>query len=405
MESDLNSEIRIRGQGQLLLTGGRGPAGKMPFVSVCSLADLPSAIGGVITLLSGVAYYFCGDIDLLGSRLVTGENTCLLGSSSETSFITSTGINAGVPLLTMNYTCPVRHITFRDVDTCISIGGDGSAALDWTGVNFLNVPNIGVLGDCDNFIFTKGAFLNSQGLSVTGTIGTVSVDNSLLSGQGTSGAIISISSTANITRRFRIVYSSIIASGLTIAIDADPLATIGTDNYILDTVNFGGGGTYLNGILSDDNRSRFSGCIGIRNTDNLASLWMQDNLTPTVVARSTPTKAEGATSPSTINQRFSHSNNRLTYIGALSLSFKAEVQLSLSSGNNQELHVWIAKNGSPVLDSEMHVNTSGNGRTSSFGVQAIIDLSSSDYVELFVANDSSANNITVEQMNMIIQGI
>ena len=59
-------------------------------VFVSSKNDLPTPVSSVITLEDNVTYYFTTTVDLLGDRLVGGENTVILGSSSENSRIKST---------------------------------------------------------------------------------------------------------------------------------------------------------------------------------------------------------------------------------------------------------------------------------------------------------------------------
>jgi hypothetical protein len=51
------------------------------FVIVNSLSDLPTASIGVITLISGTTYLFTEQVDLLGSRLVCGIDTVIVGWS------------------------------------------------------------------------------------------------------------------------------------------------------------------------------------------------------------------------------------------------------------------------------------------------------------------------------------
>ena len=230
---------------------------------ICDKADFPDPVAGVITLEAGKTYWVTCDVDLTGDRLETGGVVTLLGTSSETSSITSTGLTAGVPLLTSRYTIPVRFITFKNVDTGIYIDDNGGAnaplAVDWLGVNFLNVPNIGEIGTVDNFIYDTGAFLSSQNMRFTGTVGTVGLSNSLFVGTGASGHIFNITSTAVITRRFRTIYSSLVAFGSTVGYTVDASATIPVEGFILDTINFSGGGTYVSGLTSADNKSRWPG--------------------------------------------------------------------------------------------------------------------------------------------------
>jgi len=372
---------------------------------------LPTAVSNVITLGDNVTYYFTTTVDLTGDRLVGGENTVILGSSSENSRIKSTGLGVGVPLFYTEWTTPIRHVTFQDVDTALHIVGtvNPPVALDWTGVNYLNVPNIGLIDTCDNWIYSKGAILNSQNLQFSGTVGTVGtvgVDNSIFVGTGSSGNILDILSTCTITRRFRLIYSSMVVFGATVGINVDSSATIPTEGYILDTINFSAGGTYLSGVSYTDNKTRFVNSKGIENTAEIGNLYMLNNATATVISGSgVPTKVLGTTTPNAINQKFSHSDNRLTYTGGLIRDFQVSVTTSLTSGNNNVIGVYVAKNGTILTESEMYGTTSSAGRAESISCQTILEMEENDYIEIWVENNTATQNITVEYMNVIIKSL
>lgn len=377
-------------------------------IFVNSINDLPTASSGVITLEDNITYYFTNDLDLNGSRLVGGSDTTIIGGSSENCTITSTGLSSSTALLTTEWTTPIRHITFKDVGTAIDINGVTNApvALDWTGVNFLNVPTVGTISTCDNFIFSKGAFLNSKGLNITGSVGTVGIDNSLFVGDGASGNIIYLDSSTTITRRFRTIYSSIVATSSTVGINVDTSATIPVEGYILDTVNFSGGGTYLSGIDYTDNKTRFVNCKGIENTAEIGNYYMLDNtVSTTISATDTPVKISGSTTVNSINQKFSHTDNKLTYTGALIRDFQISANASFTSGNNQVIGLYVAKNGSVIASSEMYATTSGSGRAESINCQTIIEMSQNDYIEMWVENSTSTSNITVEYLNVIVKSL
>ena len=298
---------------------------------VASKSDLPSPVGGVITLLAEHTYYFTADVDLLGDRLLGSQDTVILGASSENCSITSTGLGVGVALFTTEWTTPIRHITFKDVDTCLDINGVTNApvALDWTGVNFLNIPNVGTISTCDNWIYSKGAFLSSTNLTFTGSVGTIGVDNSIFVGTGAANPIIDISSTATVTRRFRIIYSAFVVFGSTVGINVDTAATIPTEGYILDTVNFGAGGTYISGVSADSNKALFIKCVGVPNTSVNGQMYMQDNLTTTAIADTTNfTKILGTTTASVDNSKYSHANNRLTCSADIERKYLIQANLS-----------------------------------------------------------------------------
>jgi len=370
-------------------------------------SDLPDPVGGVITLAANVTYFFTAHVDLLGDRMVASANTVILGASSENCSITSTGIGSDF-LLTTDYTMPVRHITFKDVTNAIDINSGNTGAqpiaIDWYGVNFSGCTTNIICGDLDNFIFSTGAVLGSGQIVFVGEVGTIGISNSLFVGDGTAYPIIELTSAASITRRFRIIYSSFVAFGSTNAIDVDVSATIPTVSYILDTCNFSGGGTYLTGLDDTSNDSFFLNNVGIVNSDEVSQYYMNGNATATVIdTQGVAVKAAGATTSGSITQKFTNSDNRATYIGGITRAFKIVATASLESGNNNQIGFYIAKNGTLITESEVYGTTSGTGRSENIVVQAFVQLTENDYIELWVENDTGTQDITVTELNVIIE--
>ena len=138
-------------------------------------------------------------------------------------------------------------ITAPSGSTAISaVAGSSSYALDWRGVNFSNTANIGTISGYSNIIFSDGALLNSKGLTFDDSVGTIAFENYLFSAD--SGTIITLPASIVISRRFRIIHSSFVVTGTGTGLNVSGSATIPTDSYILDTVNFSGGATYLTGV-------------------------------------------------------------------------------------------------------------------------------------------------------------
>lgn len=377
-------------------------------VFVSQKSDFPTPIAGVITLVAGTTYIVTTTVDLTGDRLVCGGVVNIFGTSSETSYLTSTGLGVGVPLITSIYTVVLRYITFHDVDTCYSIDGNTNlVALDWIGVNWANVPNVGEINTCDNFILETCAFLGANGMTFTGTVGTIGVTNSLFRGiDSTAIPIIEVQASCTITRRFRILFSSIISLTSNIGIAFSTSATVPIEGYILQTVNFSGGATYQTGVTAQDNKALFEGCRGIENSGSVAQYYMQANATDTVISNQNVfVKGAGVTTAGTLNQRFTLTDNRATYVGALTGIFKVTISVSATSGNNQLLRFRIAKNGTTSAQSEVEETTSGVGRSQTLICQDLVSLTTNDYIELWVANGSTSQNITVDNLNVIIEKI
>ena len=377
------------------------------FIFVNTPSDLPTAVSNVITLLANVTYYFTTTVDLLGDRILCSANTVILGASSENCILKSTGLNSSTALITSVYSLPIRNITFTH-DTVLNLDGDGTTtALDWFGVNFTDCATVGTIKNYTNFIMGDSAFLNSANLTLDGTIGTIGFSNSLFDGRSSQTTII-VASTANITRRFRIIYSSFVCLSGETALNVSSSATISDEKYILDTVNFAGGGTYLSGVTGTSNKALYTACVGITNTAVNGQLYMQGNATATVVsATNTFYKVLGTTLASTDNAKYTHTNNRLTNDASIRRKYLIHCSLSFNSGNNNvcEFGFYDSVLSTIRTPSRTKSTANGSGRAESISFSCVVSHILGDYLEIHCSNTSSTNNITVTDMNFLISEI
>ena len=380
-----------------------GAPGVPGWVWVSTKSDLPAPSGGVITLTDSYTYMFLDEVDLTGDRLVLGTNTVLNGSSSENARIKSTGLT-GTALITSSTSCPMRDLSI-EADVALDLTAlTPDQNITWEGVNFIDCPTIGTIEDYENVLFTGCAALNSANLTFDGTIATIAFDGSIFDARSGQASIL-LASTLEVTRRFRVIYSAFIVSSGETGIDVDGSAVIPVEGYILDTVNFSGGGTYTSGVAYDDNKSLWTNNKGITNSASIASFSMVGNATETVITVDTPTAILGTTIEGSINQRFTHASNSLTYDGTINRAFRITASLSLSGGNNKDLTLTLYKNGSEIPGSSMPVTTSGTGNLQSVIIQTITELVNNDEVEVWVENTSDSSNVTVSSMNAIVEAL
>lgn len=370
--------------------------------------DLPAPVNGVITLAAGVTYFITKTIDLTGDRLVCGNNTVLLGGSSENCFLISTGLSASTALITSNFSLPMRNLSITH-GTALNLDGTGNAtaALDWFGVNFLDCQTVGTIKTYSNFIMSDCALLNSAGMTFDGTIQTVGLVNCLISGRAGQTSL-NFPSTLTITRRIRAIYSSFVAFSGATAIFVDPAAVIPVESYILDTINFSGGATYTGGVTYTDNKAFFSNCKGVVNSSEIGQAYYTNNTVQNGIAtQNVFEKINGVTTASTINQKFSHTDNRLTYTGGLARSFKVTAAISANSVTTQSITILtrVAKNGTTIPESESQATTSATGRNENFFSQAIVELNTNDFIEIFIANATNANSVLVTELNFIVEAL
>jgi len=376
-------------------------------IFITTKTDLPTAVSGVITLEANKTYFFTTIVDLTGDRLVCGANTTILGGSSENCVIKSTGLSSSTALITSAYSLPIRNITITH-GTALNLDGDGtSTALDWFGVNFTDCATIGTIKDYTNFIMQDSAFLNSGGMTLDGSIGTIGFTQCLFDLASTTTGI-TIASTANITRRFRIIYSSFVTLSGETSINVSSSATIGNERYILDTVNFSGGGTYIAGVDQTSNKSLFVNCVGITNTAVNGQLYMQGNTTATTIsASSTFYKVLGTTTASSDNSKYTHTNNRLTNDAAISRKYLIQCILSFNSSANDvcEFGFYDSKLSAIRTPSRTKATSNASGRAENVSFSCVVSHTNGDYLEIHCSNTSGARNITVDQLNFIVTEI
>jgi len=391
-----------------LFLGSNGRMQAPPFggqlsrmVSVSSKSDLPTPVAGVINLLANTCYYFTTSIDLTGDRLVGAPNTTLIGTSSEAVTISSTGLGA-TPLISSAYSMPIRFLSITATVALNLNATTSGQALDWLGVNFLNCPTVGSIQGYSNFIMTDSSLLNSGGMTFTGTIGTIGFISCLFDPPAGGTALI-VDSAATITRRFRALACAFSVLAGETGIDFSTSATVPVEGFILGIVTFAGGGTYVSGVQHDDNKAQFFFVRGVANSASISSYGMQANATATVIGSAgVSVKVAGTTTSGTYIQRFTNTANRATYVGALDVFFEVRAIGTISAQNNREIAFRIAKNGTTIAESQMSTNSEGVTRSAPLMVQAVVDLSTNDFVEVFVANITDATNVTISDLSVVV---
>jgi hypothetical protein len=98
--------------------------------------------------------------------------------------------------------------------------------------------------------------------------------------------------------------------------------------------------------------------------------------------------------------------NRLTYTGSVDAEFVITVVGSIfTTSNSVTLGVGIAENGAIQIESAVSVRTATANVPFSFALQDIIQVSTGDFFEVFVRNETSTQNITLSDVNVIIQKV
>lgn len=402
------------------------------FIFVGTKNDLPPAVNGVINLKDNYTYFFTTTLDLEGDRLVAGQNTTILGGSSENCRIKSTGISTTDALLSSHYSLPLRNITL-EAPYAINLDatGYGTQALDWFGVNFTNCAKVGIISSYNNFIMLDGAFLDSQDLTFDGTTGTVGFNQCLFSGDFPPGnpsgkSILNFPSTFICTRRIRVtVCSFIVPPGYTGITVQDGVAFSQPESFILQTCNFSGPGTKLGVSTHTDINNRdsfYEGNRGIQNTFPSGQFYMSNNSTVTSVgvgSTDTWTKIAGiTTTDGSINSKFTATDNRLTYDVSIDRKFLSQATVTFTqdtpaSGPFVDFDVEVGLFdydasvgiGTILKSSATLVKNTTFGQYYTVHLTDIHDHEQNDYLEVYIRNKGTDTGILVTDMSLLVTSI
>ena len=125
-----------------------------------------------------------------------------------------------------------------------------------------------------------------------------------------------------------------------------------------------------------------------------SSIFIEDNATATVVTQNVAVKVAGTFLAGPACQSCSYNGNRITYNGTRLTRVMAVASVDVDAGsNNQTFMVELRRNGLPVDGARVRVrrfNAIANG-----SIAAMIDLTTSDFVELWITNTTSSVDPTV----------
>lgn len=124
----------------------------------------------------------------------------------------------------------------------------------------------------------------------------------------------------------------------------------------------------------------------------------------TISAADTPVKAAGTTTAYSGNVNFTHTNNRLTYSGDATTKMLVNCTVTMSAATlNDIVRLLVYKNGaavSPYTGISRKLGT-GDDR-GAMAITKIIEMTTDDYVEVWVENLSGSGNVTIDEGNVTV---
>ncbi|MBC7847424.1 MAG: hypothetical protein H7Y10_13140 [Flavobacterium sp.] len=203
-------------------------------------------------------------------------------------------------------------------------------------------------------------------------------------------------------------------TGAAIGFDVFANPTI-TNDGVLESVVFSGTpttGKYVNpytvGIYTGYNfNNRWNvRCAGIPTETDLTAVGnINFNHTlgspATTGVTTTATKLTGVTTSEDLFRFSMSGNNRIVYLGTKKRFFRVGGFISFQTAdNNITLIFYIAKNGVILPKSKVYVKSNNNTDVIAIPIQTLVELSTNEYLELFVATTSGTGDVKIVSVNL-----
>jgi hypothetical protein len=369
-------------------------------VIVKSESDLPAPISGTITLAANTCYEINGTINLsskidLNGCTIMGKDhmndKLVYAASSDELF---TGSNGGT-LKMITVSAPNAGAQLFDLD----MGG--------TETNLI-IQNC-VLAGCDNL----GNIKNSTGYILF---------TDLISAYNTNGITFEnlsrlhlnnfywTNTNSNIYEKFIGTFHTIrIAGGSSHVLSANSAVSMdisGITSIVVGDLKqrlFVGDGTYYIGVFSKQWETEAHGIASMKDQHASGNLYITTPAANPIIFTNVPEKVLGTTTAVNLFRIITSGNNRLIYDGLKTRYFTAVASLSIASASSSKnFSFYIAKNGVVLEESKQTLRLSASTDKGSLTLSCNVQLSTSDYIEVFVKNETDNTSITVTNMNVAI---
>jgi len=373
--------------------------------SVADLSDELAAGGGAKYLLNTTYLYEINGTVFVNFPIDLNE-AYIVGQDTGEDMLFN---NTGTTLFTGTKGGNLRNlIIFGNGKSAFNINGTTSQNLIVNSVIFTGCNSLGTLNNLGLVFFNISHFISCNGGLTASNITSFLMSNIFWTSTGT-GTFLSLSGTFD---DVQLSSGRVIIDAGEIGLDLKSNPTI-IGAATLNGVTFAGAGTRVEGYtvgsypgysFSNEWDVNCPGLLVESDNNATGTIYISSKVLTPIPGANVPVKALGTTSPVNLF-RFDNggTNNRLRYMGTKTKIFNIVASLSLTSTtSNQVLSMYFAKNGA-VINSTRIQRKIGNGSDiGAASVSGTVELATGDYIELWLANNVSSSNATVENLNLHI---
>lgn len=364
-------------------------------------ADFPTPTAGVITLTSGNIYRIEGEVVI--TNKIDCNGAILLGRDRTVDKITSAENSSEI--FTNDGQVIAQNLTFAITGTSSKIFNLlGTTGFEYVYLQDCTLAASTSTGDIENFYAVQ--FINTPNQNPSGGLTLTDITNISLRGFDTSvghsaSTVLTITGTSNLVQIFFCGFG--VGGGQT-ALDISGL-TLSTYGEISAGSGFSGAGTYVNGTFGDLWKIDARGLDRLGDSTAVGSLYVSTPAETSIATVNTPVKVAGTTTlvESVRVDDDSSTNNRLKYTGLKTRNFTITSAISTTSASSNKEFTWyVAVNGTVDTASGIRRKQGTGSDVGALALNWIEELSTDDYIEIWVENNTDDTNVTATKLTLII---
>ncbi len=397
--------------GQVLVANGVGAAVYQALlgnvVHVNALADLPTAASGKITLAANTAYLFGANVNIGTDFLLFSAGSSIMSSAAFLSTITYTGT---VPMLQgADVNATIKDLTVSCASSDVFSWIDATPATSIVLISDLLVitcKTVGTFNDISTLVVDGSTTISStDGIVILGTsVKGVRLESVAI--RSTDTGFVGVDFTGAVVETINLDGMVLSGGAGSIGIKGDAASANVADDFIanVSNVQFAGVTTALSGITVDDFRWNFQGNGDVADTMPDALTSLTANAAATVVSVGVPTLVTGTWVEVRASQYTTTAAGRVTLLSERDVVTPIDITVSLEpvSGTNKILRAYVALNGSVIIASGISTHAD-NADPKVITIPWQFNLSETDFVEVFVENETDSVNILVSDATLRVR--
>lgn len=376
--------------------------GRDNYVLVKSIADLPAAVSGVITLAAGTLYEINGTI-ALGANSINSNGATITGQDVDFDRLEYTG--SGTLFTGAN----------GGLVEFVSLVGNSSNTL--FGLNDATKTKNFILRDCYVLNFGSLGTISGHFMVFFDTIGYLGNQNGITYADNHHLFVnyvlwfeTNIGTYAKLTGTFHLVSflgGEIVADAGETGIDVSATPTI-TDYAVINNIAITGSGTRKLGTFSKQWEVESAGINTEKDDVATGTFYISTSAANSFASTGAVYKVSGTTTALNLF-RFdtgdTPTNNRLRYMGTKTRKFIITGSYSVlsSSSTDANYSLYVAKTNVVDIATKSPLRTLNNLDRMAGAISGSIELAPGDYIEIGIANETNLLNCTVLNMNIVIR--